>query len=125
LGRARKDFVLRSHDAAKGEVLWGNQLLAKRDPEPPRGVRAREVRRRRQRQAAAAPPTGPMGRRPSSRRQGMNEQCAAKEVVVGTACMLLARPGTARRRQSGSGHHQAQALPALPTMGLTTTLSNG
>ena len=68
LGRARKDFVLRSHDAAKGEVLWGNQLLAKRDPEPPRGVRAREVRRR----------------------------------------------GTARRRQSGSGHHQAQALPALP-----------
>ena len=22
LGRARKDFVLRSHDAAKGEVLW-------------------------------------------------------------------------------------------------------
>ena len=44
----------------------------------------------------------------------MNEQCAAKEVVVGTACMLLARPGMARRRQSGSGHHQAQALPALP-----------
>jgi hypothetical protein len=40
LGRACKDFVLRSHDAAKGEVLWGNQLLAKRDPEAPRGVRA-------------------------------------------------------------------------------------
>lgn len=95
-GRARRDFVLRSHgdaafQVAKGEVLCGYQPLAMRDPEvfdrpeefvPERflgddGARLLQYLYWSNGPETAQPDPG-------------NKQCAAKEVVVDTACMLLA-----------------------------------
>ncbi|KAJ1277489.1 hypothetical protein BS78_04G007700 [Paspalum vaginatum] len=95
-GRARKDFVLRSHGAAafqvsKGEVLCGYQPLAMRDPEvfdrPEEFVAERFLGD----DGAALLQylywsNGPETAQPAPG----NKQCAAKEVVVDTACMLLA-----------------------------------
>jgi hydroperoxide lyase len=95
-GRARKDFVLRSHGAAafqvaKGEVLCGYQPLAMRDPEvfdrPEEFVPERflgdEGRALLQHLFWS---NGPETAQPAAG----NKQCAAKEVVVDTACMLVA-----------------------------------
>lgn len=94
-GRARRDFVLRSHDAAfavaKGELLCGYQKLAMRDPAvferpeefvPDRFLGAEGEALLQYVYWSNGPETG----EPSTG----NKQCAAKEVVVATACMLLA-----------------------------------
>ncbi|XP_062217929.1 probable inactive linolenate hydroperoxide lyase [Phragmites australis] len=94
-GRARKDFVLRSHGAAfsvaKGDLLCGYQPLAMRDPEvfdrpeefvPDRflGDKGEALLR------YVYWSNGPETAQPATG----NKQCAAKEAVVDTACMLIA-----------------------------------
>lgn len=95
-GRARRDFVLRSHGGAAyqvtaGEVLCGYQPLAMRDPEvferpeefvPERFLGDEGARLLQHLFWSNGPETAQPG--PG------NKQCAAKEVVVDTACMLLA-----------------------------------
>ncbi|KAL5196413.1 hypothetical protein ABZP36_008380 [Zizania latifolia] len=94
-GRARRDFVLRSHGAAyevgKGELLCGYQPLAMRDPAvfdrpeefvPERFLGDDGAKLLQYVYWSNGPETG----EPSTG----NKQCAAKEVVVATACMLLA-----------------------------------
>ncbi|CAN6271135.1 unnamed protein product [Urochloa humidicola] len=95
-GKARKDFVLRSHggaafQVAKGEVLCGYQPLAMRDPEvfdrPEEFVPERFLGE--EGQALLQHlfwSNGPETAQPAAG----NKQCAAKEVVVDTACMLVA-----------------------------------
>ncbi|CAD6252209.1 unnamed protein product [Miscanthus lutarioriparius] len=95
-GRARRDFVLQSHGGAayqvsKGEVLCGYQPLAMRDPEvfdrPEEFVPERflgdDGAKLLQHLFWS---NGPETAQPAPG----NKQCAAKEVVVDTACMLLA-----------------------------------
>ncbi|CAN6236843.1 unnamed protein product [Urochloa humidicola] len=95
-GRARKDFVLRSHggaayQVAKGEVLCGYQPLAMRDPQVfdrpeefvPERFLGEEGRALLQHLFWS---NGPETEQPAAG----NKQCAAKEVVVDTACMLVA-----------------------------------
>lgn len=95
-GRARRDFVLRSHggegfSVAAGEMLCGYQPLAMRDPEvfdrpeefvADRFVGAEGEALLRYVYWSNGPETGEptLG----------NKQCAAKDVVVATACMLVA-----------------------------------
>jgi len=95
-GRARKDFVLRSHggagfQVAKGEVLCGYQPLAMRDPEvfdrPEEFVPERFLGD--EGQALLQHLFWSNGPETSQPAPG-NKQCAAKEVVVDTACMLVA-----------------------------------
>jgi len=95
-GRARKDFVLRSHggaafQVAKGEVLCGYQPLAMRDPEvferPEEFVPERFLGE--EGQALLQHLFWSNGPETSQPAAG-NKQCAAKEVVVDTACMLVA-----------------------------------
>ncbi|KAF7077024.1 hypothetical protein CFC21_081616 [Triticum aestivum] len=95
-GRARRDFVLRSHggegfSVAAGEMLCGYQPLAMRDPavfdRPDEFVADRFVGAEgeallRYVYWSNGPETG----EPAAG----NKQCAAKEVVVATACMLVA-----------------------------------
>lgn len=94
-GRARKDFVLTSHDASfqvtKGELLCGYQPLAMRDPQvfddpesfiPDRFTGAEGKDLLRYLFWSNGPETG----RPAVG----NKQCAAKDYVVNTACLLLA-----------------------------------
>ncbi|KAF8677302.1 hypothetical protein HU200_046788 [Digitaria exilis] len=95
-GRARKDFVLRSHgdaafQVAKGEVLCGYQPLAMRDPEvfdrpeefvPERFLGEEGAKLLQHLYWSNGPET--------SQPAAGNKQCAAKEVVVDTACMLVA-----------------------------------
>ncbi|KAL6848499.1 hypothetical protein ACP4OV_021793 [Aristida adscensionis] len=95
-GRARRDFVLRSHGGAayavaKGEVLCGYQPMAMRDPEvfdrPEEFVPERFLG-----DGGAALlqylywSNGPQTGQPAPG----NKQCAAKDAVVDTACMLIA-----------------------------------
>ncbi|OEL36944.1 Linolenate hydroperoxide lyase, chloroplastic [Dichanthelium oligosanthes] len=94
-GRARKDFVLRSHgdvfQVSKGEVLCGYQPLAMRDPEvferPEEFVPERFIGD--EGQALLRHLFWSNGPETSQPAAG-NKQCAAKEVVVDTACMLVA-----------------------------------
>ncbi|TVU33695.1 hypothetical protein EJB05_25528, partial [Eragrostis curvula] len=94
-GRARKDFVLRSHDAAfavaRGELLCGYQPLAMRDPQvfdraddfvPDRflGDKGEALL------DYLYWSNGPQTAQP----EPGNKQCAAKDAVVDTACMLIA-----------------------------------
>ncbi|KAG6478140.1 fatty acid hydroperoxide lyase, chloroplastic-like [Zingiber officinale] len=94
-GRARDDFTLRSHDAAfqvrKGELLCGYQPLVMRDPEvfedpetfsPERfkGAAGKEMLK------YLFWSNGPQTGAPTAE----NKQCAAKDYVVETACLLLA-----------------------------------
>ncbi|XP_040376236.1 linolenate hydroperoxide lyase, chloroplastic [Oryza brachyantha] len=95
-GRARQDFVLRSHGGAayeigQGELLCGYQPLAMRDaavfdrpdefvPERFVGVDGEALLQ------YVYWSNGPETSEPSPG----NKQCAAKEVVVATACMLVA-----------------------------------
>lgn len=94
-GRARKDFLLQSHDSTfevkKGELLCGFQKLVMRDPKvfddpetfvPDRftGEKGRELLN--YLYWSNGPQTGETG--PS------NKQCAAKDYVVFTACLLVA-----------------------------------
>ncbi|CAD6248475.1 unnamed protein product [Miscanthus lutarioriparius] len=94
--RRRRDFVLRSHggtayQVSKGEVLCGYQPLAMRDPEvfdrPEEFVPERflgdDGAKLLQHLFWS---NGPETAQPAPG----NKQCAAKEVVVDTACMLLA-----------------------------------
>ncbi|KAL6629700.1 hypothetical protein ACP70R_029465 [Stipagrostis hirtigluma subsp. patula] len=95
-GRARKDFVLQSHGGAafavaKGELLCGYQPLAMRDPEvfdrpeefvPDRFLGDDGAALLQYLYWSNGPETG----QPAPG----NKQCAAKEVVVDTACMLIA-----------------------------------
>ncbi|XP_062224354.1 probable inactive linolenate hydroperoxide lyase [Phragmites australis] len=94
-GRARKDFVLRSHGGAfsvsKGEVLCGYQPLAMRDPEVfDRSEEFVPDRFLGEKGEALLQylywSNGPETAQPAPR----NKQCAAKEAVVDTACMLIA-----------------------------------
>lgn len=95
-GRARRDFVLRSHGGAayevgKGELLCGYQPLAMRDPtvfdRPEEFVPERFLGDDGEALLQYVYwSNGPETGEPSPG----NKQCAAKEVVVATACMLVA-----------------------------------
>ncbi|KAK9155613.1 hypothetical protein Sjap_003093 [Stephania japonica] len=94
--RARKDFVLYSHDAGfpikKGELLFGYQPLAMRDAkvfdEPERFVADRftEGKGGRGLLEYLYWSNGPQTGSPSS----ANKQCVAKDHVVFTACVIVA-----------------------------------
>lgn len=94
-GRARKDFMLKSHDSVfevkKGELLCGYQLLPMRDPkvfddpekfDPDRFVGEKGQELLNYLYWSNGPQTGQPD--PS------NKQCPGKDVVVLTACLLLA-----------------------------------
>ncbi|KAF0934420.1 hypothetical protein E2562_025029 [Oryza meyeriana var. granulata] len=95
-GRARRDFVLRSHggvayEVGKGELLCGYQPLAMRDPavfdRPEEFVPERFLGDEGEALLQYVYwSNGPETGEPSPG----NKQCAAKEVVVATACMLVA-----------------------------------
>ncbi|KAF6158645.1 hypothetical protein GIB67_040159 [Kingdonia uniflora] len=93
--RARKDFVMSSHDSSyqirRGELLYGYQLLAMRDPKvfdnpetfiPDRftGEKGKELLN--YLFWSNGPQTGTPG--------PANKQCAAKDYVVLTACLFVA-----------------------------------
>ncbi|KAG9447630.1 hypothetical protein H6P81_013758 [Aristolochia fimbriata] len=93
--RARKDFVLDSHESAfevkKGELLCGYQTLAMRDPvvfEGPDEFRPDRFAGEKGRELLSYLfwSNGPQTGTPSS----SNKQCAAKDFVVATAGLLVA-----------------------------------
>ncbi|XP_072995476.1 fatty acid hydroperoxide lyase, chloroplastic [Typha latifolia] len=94
-GRARRDFVLRSHDTAfqvsKGELLCGYQPLAMRDPEvfenPETFVGTRFMGNSgKELLKYLYWSNGPETGKPTAD----NKQCAAKDYVVETACLMVA-----------------------------------
>lgn len=94
-GRARRDFLLSSHEASyqvrKGELLCGYQTLAMRDPavfdDPESFVADRFVGEKGGRLLDYLYwSNGPESGTPST----ANKQCAAKDYVVATACLLVA-----------------------------------
>ncbi|KAM0838876.1 hypothetical protein ACQ4PT_060690 [Festuca glaucescens] len=95
-GRARQDFVLRSHGGegfavAKGEMLCGYQPLAMRDPavfdRPEEFVADRFVGEEGEKLLSYVYwSNGPETEDPALG----NKQCAAKDAVIATACMLVA-----------------------------------
>ncbi|KAM0858677.1 hypothetical protein ACQ4PT_047694 [Festuca glaucescens] len=94
--RARQDFVLRSHGGegfavAQGEMLCGYQPLAMRDPavfdRPERFVADRFVGEEGEKLLSYVYwSNGPETEDPALG----NKQCAAKDAVIATACMLVA-----------------------------------
>jgi hydroperoxide lyase len=95
-GRARQDFVLRSHGGqgfavAAGEMLCGYQPLAMRDPavfdRPVEFVPDRFVGEEGEKLLSYVYwSNGPETEDPALG----NKQCAAKDAVIATACMLVA-----------------------------------
>ncbi|KAK9697169.1 hypothetical protein RND81_08G019400 [Saponaria officinalis] len=94
-GRARKDFVLGSHDSSfevkKGELLCGYQKLVMRDPkvfdDPETFVPDRFVGEKGQKMLNYLYwSNGPQSGNPSL----SNKQCAAKDYVAHTACLFVA-----------------------------------
>lgn len=94
-GRARKDFLLNSHEAffqvRKGELLCGYQKLAMRDPmvfDDPETFNPDRFRGEKGRRLLDYLfwSNGPQTGTPST----TNKQCAAKDYVVYTACLLVA-----------------------------------
>lgn len=95
-GRARQDFVLRSHGGegfavAQGEMLCGYQPLAMRDPavfdRPEEFVADRFVGEEGEKLLSYVYwSNGPETEDPALG----NKQCAAKDAVIATACMLVA-----------------------------------
>ncbi|KAF5206056.1 Allene oxide synthase protein [Thalictrum thalictroides] len=93
--RARKDFVLGSHDSGfevkKGELLFGYQPFAMRDPkvfdDPETFIPDRFIEDKgKELLKYLYWSNGPQSDSPST----SNKQCAAKDYVVLTACMLVA-----------------------------------
>ncbi|WOL02255.1 hypothetical protein Cni_G10974 [Canna indica] len=93
--RARTDFMLQSHDAAfevrKGELLCGYQPLVMRDPvvfdDPETFVPERFMGGGKELLRYLFWSNGPQTGTPSVE----NKQCAAKDYVVETACLLVAQ----------------------------------
>lgn len=91
--RARKDFLLSSHDSAfevkKGELLCGYQPLVMRDPKvfsEPEEFRPDRFAKDKDLLNYLYWSNGPQTGSPSD----SNKQCAAKDYVTLTACLILA-----------------------------------
>lgn len=92
-GRARKDFVLSSHDSSfrveEGELLCGYQPLVMKDPivfEDPDSFKAERFMENEGLLDYLFWSNGPESSVPTS----ANKQCAAKDYVVLTACLFVA-----------------------------------